>query len=665
MKKKILKIMKKYMLKIMIISIGLAIAISGCKSSSSGNGPDEPGVTLIVVTTTVDGSSGTPGQEVNVVIGGTADYDVNTTSGNVTQEVSAGTYNVACGSVPGYLAGGSIVNQELAEGDMINVTCSYITILENSINVSTTVDGSSGTPGQEINVVISGDADYDLNTSSGIVSQVTTAGTYSVTCGAVDGYTLEGSVVDQVIDDNGTIDGNGTINVTCEYTRIPDNGTINVTTTVNGVTGTPDQEIDVVISGDADFDLNTTSGTVSQETDPGTYSVACSEVQGYTVSGSVVDQVLAEDGSLNVTCAYSAGAINVSTTVNGVPGTPGQEINVIISGTADYDLNTSSGNVVQETGTGTYSVACDPNIVGYTVSGSIFDQVLAEDGSLNVTCAYITTTTGTINVNTTYDGVPGTPGREISVSIQGPPSFNLTTDENGTLSKITNSGIYNIVCEDVLFYEVTNPSVQVLNADGEVNVTCAYVNGTASFSEDFDSYNDGDNVTGWTTRNIQGSIVPVTFTASTTTPLGGTGLCGDVHNYDGAWAVGADLSLDNLKPRYVKVWIRTVSGDGFFWLSSGETNFIYVRYLNSWGYPPWFYNIGSTYFSAPTKPSGWFKIEIMDIDWINYTYDVYMDDVLIGEDKEFEPMIGIDTITVGGGRSGASSTYFDDIEIWE
>ncbi len=80
------------------------------------------------------------------------------------------------------------------------------------INVSTTVGGSAGTPGQEIAVTILGPPNYNLTTSSGTVSQITSRGTYDVTCGAVSGYNVTGSITGQ------SLAAGGTLNVTCAYT---------------------------------------------------------------------------------------------------------------------------------------------------------------------------------------------------------------------------------------------------------------------------------------------------------------------------------------------------------------------------------------------------------------------------------------------------------------
>ena len=86
------------------------------------------------------------------------------------------------------------------------------TVTNGTISVTTTTGGASGTPGQEVSVEVLGPPNYSLTTTSGAVSQVTTAGTYGVTCGAVSGYNVAGSVTGQALA------AGGTLSVTCAYT---------------------------------------------------------------------------------------------------------------------------------------------------------------------------------------------------------------------------------------------------------------------------------------------------------------------------------------------------------------------------------------------------------------------------------------------------------------
>ena len=160
-------------------------AFTSCDVSVPGTGESKDRKTAvvtdgtIVVNTTVGGNPGTPGMDIGVTITGTENFNLVTAAGELTQVALAGTYTVTCQDVPGYNVAGSMTDLSLSAGGTLDITCAY-SVETGTLNVSTTVGGSAGTPGQQIQVSLTGAGNYSLTTVNGALTQVINAGTYTV-----------------------------------------------------------------------------------------------------------------------------------------------------------------------------------------------------------------------------------------------------------------------------------------------------------------------------------------------------------------------------------------------------------------------------------------------------------------------------------------------------
>jgi hypothetical protein len=131
-------------------------------------------------------------------------------------------------------------------------------------------------------------------------------------------------------------------------------------------------------------------------------------------------------------------------------------------------------------------------------------------------------------------------------------------------------------------------------------------------------------------------------------------------NFDGIYT-----NLGNIMPNYIRFYTRVDSPSGTynqFVLGTGTTAFTVSMVdtcfvdenvaLNGYG------------LSTTMNADEWYQVEIIDIDWDNYTVDLYINSTLIEDDYDFRNTGSYVSYLNIFNTHISNISYIDDIEIY-
>jgi gliding motility-associated-like protein len=393
----------------------------------------------------------------------------------------------------------------------------YVGSTTASVLANDTLNGVAVVPSQVLLTGTTVPTGLTLNVNGTItIAPLTPAGTYIVTykicevlnptnCDSVTAtVTVAAAVIDAVADTFGPING---------YTG---STTASVLTndTLNGVAVITSQVVLTGMTVPTGLTLNANGTiTIAPLTPAGIYSVIyniceilnptnCDTVTTtVTVAAAVIDAVADTFGPINGYTGSTTASVLANDTLNGVAVVPSQVVLTGMTVPTGLTLNANGTiTIAPQTLVGIYSVTykicevlnptnCDNVTTTVTVAAAVIDAVADTFGPIN---GYVGSTTASVLVNDTLNGVAVVPSQVLLTGTTVPTGLTLNANGTITIAPLTPAGTYSVIYN---ICEVLNPT-NCDNVTSTVTVAAAVIDAVA------DSFGPINGYTGSTTASV-------------------------------------------------------------------------------------------------------------------------------------------------------------------
>jgi len=211
---------------------------------------------------------------------------------------------------------------------------------------------------------------------------------------------------------------------------------------------------------------------------PNTYSFACDQIAGKTVTANPISATVQTGGSVEFSCQYTDITAAATGTITVTPNNSG--LNFVLSGAQNYSNALGNAGVaytINNAPIGNYSFYCTTGLsgIGVTPTATTPTNVTLTAGvtlslNCNATLVYPTTQTGTITISS---------NKATSFTLVGGVynySYSITTDNGSyTINNAPAISYTSFICNPISGYTVTtNQTSGTLIANGSLSFTCTY-----------------------------------------------------------------------------------------------------------------------------------------------------------------------------------------------
>ncbi|MDH5716590.1 MAG: fibronectin type III domain-containing protein [Spirochaetia bacterium] len=251
----------------------------------------------------------------------------------------------------------------------------------------------------------------------------------------------------------------------------------------------------------------------------------------------------------------------------------------------------------------------------------------------------------------------------VNLNILGSENIISTLSFDSLFKKSVVSGYYSITCDHISGYIFSGNIYETLiNPGDSLNVTCDYT--SKMFSDSFDTFNEA-----WQIYDYENQTPDLTYIIDNTCGQNGTSSCLKLNINSTSYDTGLIQSLNNISASYISFYYKPVlyESDAIFEAGiddstalriicpalGNETQNIYVNQ-----YPE--YDGIDTGIAC--VPNYFYLIELANIDFFNFTFDLYINQMYIDNYTFLNPVNSFNFIKLRA-ASTVGTVYFDELYI--